>query len=117
MKRRTFIKGTIGAGIAISGAGLFTGCNLLDYEDLPTAILGKTGVKIPQMALGLGSRFCQIEDPEESDKLLSHALDKGLYYWDTAYIYEDTKTGVISEERVGRILKNMAFHLGTSTGR
>jgi uncharacterized protein len=115
MKRRTFIKGTIGAGIAISGAGLFTGCNSLDSKDLPTAILGKTGVKIPQLALGLGSRFCQIEDPEETDKLLSHALDLGLYYWDTAFIYEDAKKGVISEDRIGRILKSRRKEVFVST--
>jgi predicted aldo/keto reductase-like oxidoreductase len=67
------------------------------------------------MALGLGSRFCDINDPEESDQLLNYALEHGLYYFDTAHIYENTKNGVISEERIGRIVKHRRKEIFLST--
>ena len=34
---------------------------IYDAKDLPTVVLGKTGVTIPRMAFGLGSRFCTIK--------------------------------------------------------
>ncbi|SHF21348.1 Predicted oxidoreductase of the aldo/keto reductase family [Mariniphaga anaerophila] len=113
--RRDFIVETIGAGFAISGVGALTACNEKDARGLPTTVLGKTGVRVPLMALGLGSRFCEIDDPEESDQILNYALDNGLYYWDTAHIYENNKNGVISEERIGRIVKYRRKEIFLST--
>ncbi len=111
--RRRFIKGTIGTGLLVAGSGIlpifaispvskreFT----YDAKDLPTTILGKTGERIPRMAFGLGSRFCNIETAEEAHRILSYALDNGLYYWDTAWSYVNQKTGVISEERLGEVV-------------
>jgi predicted aldo/keto reductase-like oxidoreductase len=115
MTRRDFIAGTIGAGIVLSGAGLPAASEERDAKGLPTIILGKTGVRIPRMALGLGSRFCDIDNPEESDQILNYALDHGLYYWDTAHIYENTKNGVISEERIGRVVKYRRKEIFLST--
>jgi predicted aldo/keto reductase-like oxidoreductase len=113
--RRSFIKNTVGAGIALAGAGLFESCSLYDPKGLPTTILGKTGVRIPRIGLGLGSRFCEITDEEESSNLLEYALDNGLYYWDTACVYENTKNKVISEERVGKVLKKRRSEVFIST--
>lgn len=75
-----------------------------DAKGLPTRTLGKTGVAVPLIVLGGGSRFCAVTDPEESAAILEHALASGLYYWDTAhdYVYED----VVSEERYGLLLKD-----------
>jgi predicted aldo/keto reductase-like oxidoreductase len=53
---------------------------------------------------GAGSRFCAVKEPDKSDELLQHALDQGLYYWDTAHIY--VYDNVCSEERLGRVLKH-----------
>ncbi len=103
--RRNFIQKTIGISLAIAGTNLLSGCENYDSKGLPTCILGKTGVKIPRIAMGLGSRFCTIKDPEESEAILNYALDNGLYYWDTAWIYNNKITGVISEERVGQVIK------------
>jgi hypothetical protein len=110
--RRKFIKGTIGAaGLVMVGAEFLPSNTLFraigsssTYDDkgLPTAILGRTGVRIPRIAIGLGSRFCNIKNPEESYNLLNYALDNGLYYWDTAWFYENTKLGIVSEERAGQ---------------
>lgn len=86
-----------------------------DARGLPTAILGKTGVRIPRMAIGLGSRFCNIKEPEESYNMLNYALDNGLYYWDTAWFYENANLGVVSEERVGQVVKTRRKEIFLST--
>jgi len=65
--------------------------------------------------MGLGSRFCTIAKEEEATGLLSFALDNGLYYWDTAHIYENTDLGVISEERLGTVIKNRRKEVFLST--
>ena len=112
--RRKFIKGTIGTGLLVTGAGLIPAYSLFgmpisnaayDAKDLPTAMLGKTGVRIPRMAFGLGSRFCNIKTDEESFNILNYALDNGLYYWDTAWLYENLELGITSEGRIGEVVK------------
>lgn len=75
-----------------------------DAKGLPTRILGKTGVRVPLIVIGGGSRFCTIKDPEKSFELLSYALDHGFYYWDTAHDY--VSDDVVSEERYGLLLKD-----------
>jgi predicted aldo/keto reductase-like oxidoreductase len=113
--RRGFIKRTIGAGLVIGGARLLEGCKGFDSKGLPTAVLGKTGVRIPRLVLGLGSRFCNIDSADEAVTMLEYALDNGLYYWDTAHIYENTKNGVISEERIGMVAKSRRDEIFLST--
>ncbi|HAQ17941.1 MAG TPA: aldo/keto reductase [Prolixibacteraceae bacterium] len=113
--RRNFIKGSIGTGLLVAGSGLLPSCSIFrmssksgsdyDAKGLPTAILGKTGVRIPRIAIGLGSRFCTIKSNEEAYQLLNFALDNGLYYWDTAWAYENTSLGITSEERLGEVVK------------
>jgi predicted aldo/keto reductase-like oxidoreductase len=107
--RRDFLKKCVWGAAAIKA---FSPKSLLagkidspyDAKGLPTVIYGKTGEKVPRMAIGCGSRFCAVQDPEKSQELLNHALDKGFYYWDTAhdYAYND----VVSEERLGLVLKH-----------
>ncbi len=113
--RRNFIKGAVGTGVALAGTNLLTACSEYDAKGLPTVELGTTGVRIPQIAMGLGSRFCSVSDEEEAHKILCYALDNGLYYWDTAYIYENTQNGVVSEERIGKILKDRRDEIFIST--
>jgi len=86
-----------------------------DAKGLPTAVLGKTGVRIPRIAMGLGSRFCTIQKEDDALELLNYALDNGLYYWDTAHIYENTELGIISEERIGKVLKSRRKEIFLST--
>jgi len=75
-----------------------------DAKGLPTAILGKTGVAVPRIGIGLGSRFCAVESEDAAHAILQAALDHGFYYWDTAYNY--TNKSIISEERLGRVLES-----------
>lgn len=118
MNRRDFIKTCMTTTAAISTLSyknLFsrTDSNPYDPKGLPTRILGKTGVSVPLIVIGGGSRFCTIKDPEKSTELLHYALDNGFYYWDTAhdYAYED----VISEERYGLALKDRRDEVFLST--
>jgi predicted aldo/keto reductase-like oxidoreductase len=84
-----------------------------DPKDLPTRTLGKTGVQIPLIALGTGSRYCSMKNEDDALDLLKYALDNGLYYWDTAHVY--SKGSVISEERLGKILKHRRKEVFIST--
>ncbi|MFY0654460.1 MAG: aldo/keto reductase [Cyclobacteriaceae bacterium] len=114
--RRDFIKGTVAASVTIAGAGsILSSCTSDNPLGLAMTTLGKTGVRIPRIALGLGSRWCSIDNEDEALDVLTYALDKGLYYWDTASSYENKKNGAISEERIGKILKHKRKEVFIST--
>jgi len=125
--RRKFLKSTVVAGISLAGTRLAfshdsnskkvseTIINKYDPKGLPTAVLGKTGVVIPRMAIGLGSRFLNILTLDEALEMCNYALDNGLYYWDTAHSYVNTATGAISEERLGNIVKHRRNEIFLST--
>ncbi len=109
IKRRDFLKSCFATTAALgtlSYKGLLSAKpdKPYDAKGLPTVVYGKTGAKVPRMALGCGSRFCAIKDSEKSVELLNYALDNGFYYWDTAhdYVFDD----ISSEERLGFVLKH-----------
>lgn len=118
LSRRKFIIATIGAGAAIAASDEAFGqkvFNPYNPKGLPTAPLGKTGVIIPRIAIGLGSRFLTIKSIDEALAMCAYALDNGLYYWDTAHSYVNNETGAISEERLGRIVKTRRKEIFLST--
>jgi hypothetical protein len=124
LSRRKFIRNTLGTGLVVAGSGLLPSWAIAgsksmktnyDAKGLPTAALGKTGVRIPRIACGLGSRFCSIEKTDDALRLLNFALDNGLYYWDTAFSYENSKLGFTSEERLGEVVKTRRDELFIST--
>ncbi|MGA2585511.1 MAG: aldo/keto reductase [Candidatus Aminicenantales bacterium] len=110
LHRREFLKTCVTAAAAAAGSGpfqkLFSGPPPRDYEakGLPTAVLGKTGVRVPRIGVGLGSRFCAVEDENKALAILHAALDHGFFYWDTAYSYRNKN--IVSEERIGMVLKD-----------
>ncbi|WP_372949833.1 aldo/keto reductase [Mariniphaga sp.] len=103
--RRDFIKttGAVTAGVVLAPS---VACSASPYDakGLPTAILGKTGIRIPRLIMGLGSRFMAV-DEDKGLEILETALSKGLYYWDTAASYQNAEQA--SEERIGKILKSV----------
>jgi uncharacterized protein len=124
LSRRKFIKNTLGTGLIVAGSGLLPSWAIArmkspktnyNAKGLPTAVLGKTGVIIPRIACGLGSRFCSIEKTDDAVRLLNFALDNGLYYWDTAWAYENTNLGITSEERLGEVVKSRRDEIFLST--
>ncbi|MGD0754314.1 MAG: aldo/keto reductase [Bacteroidales bacterium] len=127
LTRRKFIETTLGAGVAVAGIQVAFSENLdsekarkmvdnqYDAKGLPTTVLGKTGVVIPKMAIGLGSRFLNIATLDEAIEMCNYALDSGLYYWDTAHDYVNEATGAVSEERLGNIIKHRRKEIFLST--
>jgi uncharacterized protein len=103
--RRDFIKttGAVTAGVVLAPSAACS-ASPYDAKGLPTAILGKTGVRIPRLIMGLGSRFMAV-DEDKGLEILETALSKGLYYWDTAASYRNAEQA--SEERIGKILKSV----------
>ena len=131
MKRRDFLKTTAGAGMALIGTSpLTTGCTAgnttgYDPKGLPTTMFGSTGVRIPRIVLGLGSRFCHMDSDQDAVDMLNFALDNGFYYWDTAHTYDNTialppgksqpTRLVISEVRMGEVVKTRRQEIFLST--
>ena len=131
MERRDFLKTTVSAGLALAGTNMFASGNVgvgngdYDAKGLPTTMFGSTGVRIPRIVLGLGSRFCHMDTNEEAYEMLNDALDNGFYYWDTAHTYDNTialppgkkkpTELVISEVRVGEVVKTRRQEIFLST--
>jgi predicted aldo/keto reductase-like oxidoreductase len=103
--RREFVKTTAAATAAaiVPSFGCMSRSSPFDPKGLPTRKLGKTGVIVPVLVFGCGSRWMAIEDDDKALAILEHALDNGLYYWDTAASYGNDR--ISSEERIGRLLK------------
>jgi len=112
IRRREFLKtmAAAAAGTAVAAAG--SACavhppaspgSALDSKGLPTAVLGKTGIPVPRIGIGLGSRFSAVENEDSAQAILNAALDHGFFYWDTAFNY--TNKSIVSEERLGRVLE------------
>jgi uncharacterized protein len=116
MDRRSFVKKTAIGSAAILGTSYVSTSNNLFYTgEIPTIKLGKTGVEIPRIALGCGSRFCNIESEDVAIKVLEYALDNGLCYWDTAPVYMNKALNFTSEERLGKVLKTRRDEVFLST--
>lgn len=111
--RRDFIKTTsaVTAGVILAPT-VACSSSPFDSMGLPTTMLGKTGVQIPIMILGLGSRFMAI-DEDKGLEILDKAINSGLYYWDTAAIYKNDQQ--YSEERIGKILNPIRSKVFLST--
>ncbi|MEN8226861.1 MAG: aldo/keto reductase [Bacteroidota bacterium] len=105
ISRRAFVQTTVAATATMA----FTpsvGCSSIsspyDSKGLPTVKLGNTGVQVPLMGFGCGSRWMSVESDDDALQILEYALEQGLYYWDTASSYGNEK--ISSEERIGKVL-------------
>src|SRR6516164_4779530 len=103
LSRRKFLEqfglGTA-AGVGLSLLPQFAQGRSAPSNPLPSRVLGRTGARVPILALGCGSRFLMYEDEEKALSALNHAIDLGITYLDTAYAYGDGK----SETRVGKVM-------------
>jgi predicted aldo/keto reductase-like oxidoreductase len=116
INRRTFVRTTAAAtasALILPGLGCSVDRSPYDPKGLPTRQLGSTGVRVPFMGFGCGSRWMSIEDDDRALELLEYALDQGLYYWDTAASYGNER--ISSEERIGRLLKECRGHVFLSS--
>ncbi len=127
ISRRKFIEQSLGMGaLMVGGSQMLSSCSTLfrtstlsthyDLKGLPSVILGKTGIRVPRIACGFGSRFCNIEDPEDAHAVLNYALENGFYYWDTAWDYKNANNKtIISEERLGLVVGERRKEIFLST--
>ena len=103
VSRREFLAKTT---LTLATAGALPAMANADPEPflgkVPRRILGRTGVSVPMLAFGCGSRFLMYEDEEAAQAILEKAVSLGVNYFDTAMDYGDGK----SETRIGRFLKS-----------
>src|SRR3954463_11492463 len=94
ISRRQFLEATAVGAVVAPALGASAAAKL------PTRPPGKTGVEVPILAFGSGSRFLMYEDEDQALRALSRAIDLGITYIDTAHSYGNGK----SEERVGKVM-------------
>lgn len=95
MNRREFLA-TLGTGVIAASAAAV--CE--NRSAMPTRKLGRTGIVVPILGFGSGSRFLSYKDEDQALTALSQAIDEGIVYIDTAQSYGNGK----SEERIGRLM-------------
>jgi predicted aldo/keto reductase-like oxidoreductase len=94
MNRRQFLE-TVAVGLVAAPA-----LAAAPKTKLPTRVLGRTGIRVPILGFGSGSRFLMYTEEEKALEALNRAIDLGIYYIDTAQSYGNGR----SEERVGRVM-------------
>jgi uncharacterized protein len=67
---------------------------------VPQRTLGRTGLRVPILGFGAGSRFLMYQQEERAVEALNRAIDLGIVYLDTAHAYGDGK----SEQWIGRVM-------------
>jgi aryl-alcohol dehydrogenase-like predicted oxidoreductase len=99
MKRRTFV-GTAFAGTGITGA--YAKPAKLKTGDIPTTVLGRTGVKVTRIAQG-GARMDLHPTVKDAAEHVRRVYEMGVTYFDCARSYWDGK----SEEAYGLGLSDL----------
>lgn len=106
ISRRKFVQATAAAAAGAALVPMTGACapfSSYDPKGLPTVRLGKTGVQVPRLGFGCGSRWMAVQDDQKALEILETAFNRGMYYWDTASSYGNER--ISSEERIGMILK------------
>jgi aryl-alcohol dehydrogenase-like predicted oxidoreductase len=100
VSRREFLeKGGMVVGAVTAVQALLPGSAAGASAVMPQRALGRTGVKVPILAMGCGSRFLQYS-ADQATAVLERAVALGITYLDTAQSYGNGE----SETRVGRFL-------------
>ena len=94
MNRREFL-GVVASGIVASPLIVAA-----STRPIPTRLLGRTGLRVPIIGFGSGSRFLMYEDEDKALEAVNRAIDLGICYLDTAHAYGEGR----SEERIGQLM-------------
>jgi predicted aldo/keto reductase-like oxidoreductase len=95
ISRRKFLETTAAGAIAASSLSAAKA-----GSDMPTRVLGKTGVSVSILAFGSGSRFAKYDD-DQAVQAVQKAMDLGINYFDSADSYSKHH----SEENIGKAIK------------
>lgn len=109
MNRREFLE-TVALTMA-GGVTTLAAATAPASSKLPTRTFGRTGLKVPILGFGSGSRFLMYRDEDRALAALNQAIDAGVCYLDTAHAYGDGK----SEERIGRVMASRRKEVILST--
>jgi uncharacterized protein len=93
LTRRRFLEAAAGAAVVVPALSAGVAAKL------PTRPFGRTGLVVPIVGFGSGSRFLMYPE-DRAVEALERAIDLGITYIDTAHAYGDGQ----SEERIGRIM-------------
>lgn len=107
ISRREFVQTGAAATAALTlspATACSSGNSPYETKGFPTVAFGKTGVELPRLGFGCGSRWMAVEEDDKALEILEYALAQGIYFWDTASSYGNDI--ISSEERIGKILKN-----------
>lgn len=94
MNRREFL-GVVASGIVASPLIVSASA-----RPIPTRLFGKTGLRVPIIGFGSGSRFLMYEEEDKALEAVNRAIDLGICYLDTAHAYGEGR----SEERIGQLM-------------
>jgi uncharacterized protein len=116
--RRDFLKtaGTAVACTAISPLIKTAHSAIPSSLDVPTRLLGKTGIKVPMLGFGGDGLVSDSTDKDIVEKFLNDVLNSGVTYFDTAHVYG--KDG-LCEKNIGLITgtaRRKEIFLATKTG-
>jgi L-glyceraldehyde 3-phosphate reductase len=73
------------------------------YDSMPYARLGRSGLKLPRISLGLWYNFGSLDSFENARAMARYAFDHGITHFDLANNYGPTPGS--AEENLGRLLK------------
>ena len=105
LSRRQFLQA------AAVGAAVVPSFGADSRSNLPTRVLGKTGIRVSLLGFGSGSRFLMYKDDDKALEALSRALDLGITYVDTAHSYGDGKSSNAST----RLMPERRKHITLAT--
>ncbi len=119
--RRGFLKtaSTVAAGMLATGCegrSLSAGKSKPAPGKLPQRSLGKTGVKVSILGAGGDGILSDSTDKDAVLRFLTHAVDGGINYFDTAYVYGENG---LCEKNLGLLMgtpRRKGLFLATKTG-
>ncbi|HGE72427.1 TPA: aldo/keto reductase [Candidatus Poribacteria bacterium] len=100
ISRREFIKqASAVTAIALSGIHSLKALDNNDIDKIPKRVLGRTGVKVSTLGLGMGPLGITRDNQKQVEKLVNLCIDMGITYIDVAPNYGD------GEQKLGPIIK------------
>ena len=100
ISRREFIKqASAVTALALGGVANLKALENTEKDKIPKRILGRTGVKVSTLGLGMGPLGITKDNQSEVERLVNLCIDMGITYIDVAPNYGD------GEQKLGPIIK------------